>query len=82
MDHKTWYAFDHSVFAPMIHKIKLGYNNVWVVAVASWYSCCLQYQRSVVLIQSSAKFIEHLFTFSCIEKTKIKKKEAENGPFF
>ena len=34
MDHKTWYAFDHSVFAPMIHKIKLGYNNVWVVAVA------------------------------------------------
>ena len=27
------------------------------------------------------KFIEHLFTVSCIEKTKIKKKEAVNGPF-
>ena len=38
-------------------------------------------QRSVVQIQSSAKFIEHLFTVNCIEKTKIKK-EAGNGPFF
>ena len=28
------------------------------------------------------KFIEHLFTVNCIEKTKIKKKEAGNGPFF
>ena len=26
-------------------------------------------------------FIEHLFTVNCIEKTKIKKKEAGNGPF-
>ena len=27
------------------------------------------------------KFIEHLFTVSCVEKTKIKKKEAGNGIF-
>ena len=26
-------------------------------------------------------YIEHLFTVNCIEKTKIKKKEAGNGPF-
>ena len=25
-------------------------------------------------------FIEHLFTVNCIENTKIKKKEAGNGP--
>ena len=36
---------------------------------------------SEVWIQSSAKFIEHLFTVNCIEKTKLKKKEAGNGPF-
>ena len=27
-------------------------------------------------------YIEHLFTISCIEKTKINKKEAGNGPLF
>ena len=27
-------------------------------------------------------YIEHLFTVNCIKKTKIKKKEAGNGPFF
>ena len=27
-------------------------------------------------------YIEHLFTVNCIEKTKIKKKEAGNLPFF
>ena len=27
-------------------------------------------------------FIEHLFSVNCVEKTKIKKKEAGNGPFF
>ena len=26
-------------------------------------------------------YIEHLFTVKCIEETKIKKKEAGNGPF-
>ena len=36
----------------------------------------------MVRIQSLEKFIEHLFTVNCIEKTKIKKKEAGNGPFF
>ena len=28
------------------------------------------------------KFIEHLFIINCIEKTKINKKEAGNGPLF
>ena len=38
--------------------------------------------RSVVRIQALAKnYIEHLFIVNCIEKTKIKKKEAGNGPF-
>ena len=41
-----------------------------------------QYQRSAVRIQSLAKNIEHLFTVNCIEKTKIKKKEAGNDPIF
>ena len=27
-------------------------------------------------------YIEHLLNVNCIEMTKIKKKEAENGPFF
>ena len=27
-------------------------------------------------------YIEHLFTFNYIEKTKIKKKEAGYGPFY
>ena len=47
----------------------------------SWQSGRFQYQRSAIRIQSLAKFIEHLFAVNCIEKTKIKKKEAENGPF-
>ena len=34
---------------------------------------------SAIRIQSLAKFIEHLFTVNCIEKTKINKKEAGNG---
>ena len=41
----------------------------------------LPIQRSVVQIQSSANnYIEH-FSVNCIEKTKIKEKEAGNGPF-
>ena len=27
-------------------------------------------------------YIKHLFPVNCIEKTKIKKKETGNGPFF
>ena len=38
----------------------------------SWQSGRFQYQRSAVQIQSSAKFIEQLYTVNCIEKTKIK----------
>ena len=35
-----------------------------------------------IQIQSLVKFIEHLFTVNCVEKTKIKNKEAVNGPIF
>ena len=45
---------------------------------------CFQYQRSAVRIQSSAKIYLYLTFVSCqlcIEKTKIKKIEAGNGPF-
>ena len=30
----------------------------------------------------SQTYIEHLFTINCVEKTKIKKKDAGNCPFF
>ena len=53
----------------------------WAVVVAQLQSSRFQYQRSAVRIQSSANFFEHLFTVNCIEKTKIKIKEAGNGPF-
>ena len=51
---------------------------VWL----SWESGRFQYQRSAVRIQSSAKFIEHLFTVNCIEKTKINKKRGREWPIF
>ena len=38
--------------------------------------------RSAVRIQPSANFLLNIYTFNCNEKTKIKKKEAGNGPFF
>ena len=37
--------------------------------------------RSAVRIQPSANFLLNIYTFNCNEKTKIKKKEAGNGPF-
>ena len=52
-----------------------------VVFVAQLVERWLLKTEVTVRIQSSAKFIEHLFTVNCIEKTKIKKKEAGNGPF-
>ena len=42
-----------------------------------WYSGRFQHQRYAVRIQSLTKFISPI---NCIEKTKIKKKEAGNGP--
>ena len=38
-------------------------------------------QRSTVQIQSSANYIYSTFTVNCIEKMKIKKKEAGISPF-
>ena len=40
-----------------------------------------QFQRSMVRMQSSAKFVLKKCPPNCIEKTKIKKKESGNGPF-
>ena len=44
----------------------------------------LQYQRSAVRTQSSAKFYNgHVYCLLLTdEKTKIKQKEAWNGPFY
>ena len=57
---------------------KPGAQWLWL----SWYSGRFRYQRSAVRIQSLAKFIEHLFTVNCIEKTKIKKQRPGMAHFF
>ena len=44
--------------------------------MAQRWSGRLRQQRSAV-----QSFIEDLFAVNCVEKTKIKKKEAVNGPF-
>ena len=54
---------------------------MWAVVCGSVGRAVASDTRSAVRIQSSAKFIEHLFAVNCIEKTKIKKTEAGNGPF-
>ena len=46
----------------------------------SWQSSHFRYQRTRVRIQSSATFIEHLFTVNCVEKTKIKRKRGREWP--
>jgi len=51
----------------------------------SWQSGCFQYQTSAVRIQTPANFYRTFIIYCqlyCIEKTKIKEKEAGNGPFF
>ena len=51
----------------------------------SWQSGCFQYQWSAVRIQTTANFYRPFIIYCqlyCIEKTKIKEKEAGNGPFF
>ena len=48
----------------------------------SWWSSPLRHQRYSVPIQSSAVIIERLFTGNCVENTKIKKKEGQNGQSF
>ena len=58
----------------------------WAMIVAgqwlwlSWQSGCLQYQRSVVQIQSSAKF--YTYTANCWKDENTKKKEAVSGRCF
>ena len=53
-------------------------ENLWAVVVAQLaQSGHFRHQRSAVQIRSSANvYIERLFTVNCIEKTKIKIKEA------
>ena len=50
----------------------------------SWQSGRFRYQRSAVRIQTSANFYRTLIycQLYCIEKTKIKEKEAGNCPSF
>ena len=51
----------------------------------SWQSGCFRFQRSAVRIQTPANFYRTFIIYCqlyCIEKTKIKEKEAGNGPFF
>ena len=60
-----------------LHRLKIGL----AVVVAQLVERSLPIPDTV-RIQSSAKFIEHLFTGNCIEKTKTKKKEAGNAQFF
>ena len=57
-------------------------NQFWVVVVAQLVERLLptpEVRGSNPVIFKI--YIEHLFAVNCIEKTKIKKKEAENGPF-
>ena len=54
----------------------------WAVAVAQLVEQLL----TIPEVRSSNPvigkiYIEHWFTVNCIEKTKMKKKEAGNGPF-
>ena len=54
---------------------------LWLI----WQSGSFQYQRFAVQIQTPANFCITFIYYCqlyCIEKTKIKEKEAGNGPFF
>ena len=48
----------------------------------SYQSGRFRYQRTWVRIQSSASFIEHLFSVNFCRKDENNEKEAGNGPFF
>ena len=55
--------------------------RAWAVVVAQLVELSLPIPEVQVSNPVIGKiYIEHLFTFSCIEKTKIKKKEARNSP--
>ena len=55
------------------HTLSLSFSHLYIQSNSfilgqwlwrSWQSSCFQYQRTRVRIQSSATFIEHLFTFN------------------
>ena len=49
---------------------------------SSWQSGRFQFQRTRVQIQSSATFIEHLFTVNCLEKRRKWRKRGREWPIF
>ena len=68
--------------------IKLKFDNRQTLTTAgqwwwrlSWQSGRLRYQRSTVRIQSSVNFYNEHILLLTVEKTKIKEKEAEDGPY-
>ena len=62
--------------------LPIQYLSQWLWL--SWQSGRFRYQRSEVRIQIPANFYRTFIycELYCIEKTKIKEKEAGNGPFF
>ena len=57
--------------------------QVWAVVVTQLVvrSLPILEVRGSNLVTGKKLYIEHLFSVNCIEKTKIKKKDAGNGPF-
>ena len=53
-----------------------------VVAQLAEQSLPIPEVRGSNLVIGKNVYIEHLFTVNCIEKTKIKEKEAVNGTIF
>ena len=72
-------------------KIRVSQIKLWI-EISIWFrgSGCGSVDRAVASDTRDPRFesrhwqtfIKHLFTVNCVEKTKIKKKEAGNGPFF
>ena len=72
-------------------KIRVSQIKLWI-EISIWFrgSGCGSVDRAVASDTRDPRFesrhwqtfIKHLFTVNCVEKTKIKRKEAGNGPFF
>ena len=67
------------VFLTSHHFLRL-LRAVVVAQLVEW-SLLIPDVRGLNPVIGNYLYIEHLFTVNCIEKTKIKKKEARNGPF-
>ena len=77
----SWFCSQTFVLFCLLNvSIKHTKNGQWLWR--SWQSSRFRYQRFTVQIQSSAKFVEHMFTVNCIAKKKIKEKEAGKAHLF